>query len=575
MMRMSDPKTNNQNSDHHPDQAHDANLSVSTQSEHGTGAAHADAPQSTFPEPQKKKGRWRPSLIWLIPAVALLIALSLAVKAVLETGPKINVAFRTADGLVAGKTTVRYKQLDIGLVRQIDLSEDRSHVIAQIELRKDASNFAAKDSRFWVVRPRVGASGISGIDTLLSGAYIEVDGGNTAEKQTDFTGLEVPPVVASDVPGKVFFLKAQDLGSLDIGAPIYYRRINVGQVTAFKLSQDGKQVELQTFIQAPYDKFVTTDARFWQASGVDVTLNASGFNLNTQSLASIVAGGIAFGYPEHAATKAAAADQSSFTLWDSRTEALKEPDGQARSIVMYFDHSLRGLSAGAPIDFMGIEIGHVTSINAEFDANYTQMRMRVDAIIYPSRLANGIALDPQGDIFKHFIQRGWRAQMRTGNLLTGQNYIAFDKFPKAKAAALKMHSGTAEVPTTPTELSGLQAQVSQIADKVSKFPLVEIGDDVRKTLNNMNSTIESTDKLVKQLDTKVAPGMQATLDDVRKTMQSTESILSSDAPMQQDVRRALQQMTRAAASLQLMADYIEQHPESIIRGKKAEEDNAK
>lgn len=570
-MAMSDNKTSNQNSDH---QQSDPDHTPTDSKQAASVQDRVTA--SSLPEPEKKKGRWRPSLIWLIPAVALLIALSLAVKAVLDTGPKINVSFRTAEGLVAGKTTVRYKQVDIGLVRQIDLSEDHSHVIAQIELRKDASNFAAKDSRFWVVRPRIGASGVTGIDTLLSGAYIEVDGGKTADKQTEFNGLEVPPVVASDVPGKVFFLKAQDLGSLDIGAPIYYRRINVGQITAFKLSNDGKQVELQTFIQAPYDKFVTTDARFWQASGVDVTLNASGFNLNTQSLASIVAGGIAFGYPEHATTASAAADQSSFTLWDSRSDALKEPDGRPRSIVMYFDHSLRGLSAGAPIDFMGIEIGNVTSINAEFDANYTQMRMRVDALIYPSRLANGLALDPEGDIFKHFIQRGWRAQMRTGNLLTGQNFIAFDKFPKAKVATLKMHSnGTAEVPTTPTELSGLQAQVSQIADKVSKFPLVEIGDDVRKTLNNMNTTIASTDKLVKQLDSKVAPGMQATLDDVRKTMQSTESVLSSDAPMQQDVRRALQQMTRAAASLQLMADYIEQHPESIIRGKKAEADNAK
>ncbi|NUF64970.1 MCE family protein [Acinetobacter bereziniae] len=521
-------------------------------------------------EPEKKKARWRPALIWLVPFIALLIALSLAAKAILDTGPTIEVSFRTAEGLVAGKTTVRYKQVDIGLVRQIDLSDDRSHVIAKIELRKDASNFAAKDSRFWVVRPRVGTGGISGIDTLLSGAYIEVDGGKAEQKQETFTGLEVPPVVASDIPGKVFFLKAQDLGSLDIGAPIYYRKINVGQITAYKLANDGKSVELQTFIQSPYDKFVTTDARFWQASGVDVSLNASGFNLDTQSLASIVAGGIAFGYPENSAGSIAP-NHSYFTLLDSRKEAMKEPDGKPRPIIMYFDHSLRGLTAGAPIDFMGIEIGNVKAINVEFDPSYTQLRMRVDATIYPSRLAHGKELDPDGEIFKNFIANGWRAQMRTGNLLTGQNYIAFDKFPKAKAATLKMRvDGRAEVPTTATELSGLQAQVSQIADKLSKFPLDEIGQDVRKTFSNMNKTIESTDKLVKQLDDKVAPNLQATLNDVRKTMQSSESILSSDAPMQQDVRKALQQMTRAAASLQLMADYIEQHPESLIRGKKAE-----
>ena len=553
---MSENKTNNESSDHQDPHA-------------------VDKTQQILPEPEKNKGRWRPSLIWLIPFIALLIGLSLAVKAVLDTGPTINVAFRTAEGLVAGKTTVRFKQVDIGLVRQIDLADDHSHVIAKIELRKDASNFAAKDSRFWVVRPRIGASGVSGIDTLLSGAYIEVDGGKAEQKQDEFTGLEVPPVISSDVPGKIFFLKANNLGSLDIGSPIYYRQINVGQITAYQLAKDGKSVELQTFIQAPYDKFVTTDARFWQASGVDVSLSASGFKLDTQSLVSIIAGGIAFGYPENSHA-AVASDQSRFNLWDSRTEALKEPDGNPHRIIMYFDQSLRGLSAGAPIDFMGIEIGNIQSINAEFDANYTQIRMRAEGVIYPSRLANGKELDPDGVIFKRFIERGWRAQMRTGNLLTGQNYIAFDLFPKAKPANLIIRSnGVIEVPTTPTELKGLQAQVSQIADKLNKFPLVEIGQDVRKTLNNMNSAISSTDKLVKQLDGKVAPGLQATLDDVRKTMRSTETILSSDAPMQQDVRRALQQMTRAAASLQLMADYIEQHPESLIRGKTPEVKNAK
>ncbi|WP_086442498.1 intermembrane transport protein PqiB [Acinetobacter baumannii] len=555
-MSMSENKTTSETSDHHETDVELENM-------------------NNLPEPQEKKNRWKPLLIWIIPLIALLIALSLAVKALLSNGPTIEVSFRTAEGLVAGKTTVRYKQVDIGVVRQIDLAEDRSHIIARIDLRKDASNFAAQDSRFWVVRPRIGTSGVSGIDTLLSGSYIEVDGGKSPEKKLEFTGLEIPPVITSDVPGKEFFLKADDLGSLDIGSPIYYRRINVGQITAYKLSDDGKSVELQTFIRAPYDKFVTTDTRFWQASGIDVTLNASGFNLDTQSLASIVAGGIAFGFPENS-NATVAANKSRFNLWDSKAEALKEPDGLPRGVIMYFDHSLRGLAVGAPIDFMGIEIGSIKSINAEFYNNYKQIRMRVEAVIYPLRVENGQALNPNSDIFKDFVEHGWRAQMRTGNLLTGQNYIALDKFPKAKPATLQiLNDGRVVIPTTATELSGLQAQVSQIADKLTKFPLVEIGQDVRKTLKNMNTAIESTDKLVKQLDGKVAPGLQATLDDVRKTVRSSESILSSDAPLQQDVRKALQQMTRAAASLQLMADYIEQHPESIIRGKRPEANDEK
>lgn len=535
-----------------------------------------DMPQqpalASIPQPRTSKKRWIPSLIWIIPLIALLIGLSLVVKSVLETGPTIQVSFRTADGLIAGKTTVRYKQVNIGLVRHIELSEDRSHVIAHIELIRSASNFASKDSRFWVVRPRVGANGVTGIDTLLSGAYIEADGGRSELEQESFQGLDIPPVVASDVPGKTYFLKTSDLGSLDAGSPIYYRRINVGQVSAYKLADDGQSVQLQIFIQSPYDKFVTTDARFWQASGVDVSLSASGFKVDTQSLASIVAGGIAFGYPENSQAEVASGKQT-FKLWDSQEDALKEPDGQPHWVVMYFDQSLRGLAVDAPIDFMGIEIGNVKSINVEFGQNYQRLRMRVEAVIYPSRLAHGKELDPDGAILKSFIDRGWRAQMRTGNLLTGQNYIAFDVFPKAKPASLRaLPNGRVEIPTTPTELSGLQAQVSQIADKLTKFPLVEIGQDVRKTLANMDAAIESTDKLVKQLDGKIAPSMQATLDDARRTLKSSETILASDAPMQQDIRRALQQMTRAAASIQLMADYIEQHPESLIRGKSPQED---
>lgn len=523
-----------------------------------------------IPAPTKKRSRWKPSLIWIIPLVALIIALSLAIKAYLNTGPVIEVEFRTAEGLEAGKTTVRFRQVNIGLVRQIDLAEDHSKVIAKIELRKDASNFAAKDSRFWVVRPRVGVGGVSGIETLLSGAYIEVDGGKSEDKKLEFQGLENPPVITSDVPGKVFFLKANDLGSLDFGSPIYYRRINVGQVTAYNLSKDGQSVELQTFIRAPYDKFVTQDARFWQASGIDVSLNASGLSLNTQSLASIVSGGIAFGYPEDSYASVAA-DKSRFELFDTRAEALKKPDINPRRIVMYFDDSLRGLSEGAPIDFMGVEIGTVKSINTEFLNQYSKIRMRVDAEVYPSRIAGGQELDPQGHIFKNFVEHGWRAQMRTGNLLTGQNYIAFDVFPKASYKTLTLlPNGVVEIPTTPTDLKGLQTQITEITEKVNKFPIVEIGQDVRNTMAKLQSTITSSKKLVDQLDGQVVPNIQSTLNDVRKAVQSSETILASDAPMQQDLRRALQQVTRAAASLQLMADQIEQHPESLIRGKTSE-----
>ncbi|GAC1377194.1 MAG: MlaD family protein [Aquirhabdus sp.] len=526
-----------------------------------------------LPEPRKEQPkRWRFSLVWLIPLIALIIGLSLFAKAIIEKGPTISVSFRTADGLQAGKTTVRYKEVDIGLVRRIDLAEDRSHVVVQIELSNAARSFAMDDTKFWVVRPRVGAGGISGISTLLSGAYIGVAGGKSKKYKDEFVGLEAPPVITGEEAGKVYVLRSTDLGSLDTGSPIYYRRINVGQVSAYKLANDGKSVEVQAFIKSPYDRYVTTDTRFWHSSGVDVSLNASGFQVNTQSLASIVSGGIAFGFPEGSNADIAASN-TEFKLATNQAEALKDSDGNPVKILMYFDQSLRGLAKGAPIDFRGIELGYVKSINVEFDSTYRQLRMPVVAEVYPSRLSHGREFDPDKEVLREFIQRGLRAQVKTGNILTGQNYIAIDFYPKAKPAQMQFTNGMAVIPTTPSELSGLQAQVTQIADKLTKFPLNEIGQDVRKTLANMNTAIESTDKLVKQLDSKTAPAMQATLDDARKTMQSTQTILASDAPMQQDIRRAVQQMTRAAASLQLMSDYIEQHPESLIRGKVPTKEN--
>jgi paraquat-inducible protein B len=506
------------------------------------------------------------SLVWIIPIIALVIGLSLFVKAVLDTGPTINVTFLTADGLQAGKTTVRFKEVDIGLVKNIGLTDDRSHVVVKIELSRAARGFAVDDARFWVVRPRVGTSGISGIGTLFSGAYIGVDGGKSEVSKKSFIGLETPPAIGTDVPGKAYNLQSTDLGSLDVGSPIYYRRINVGQISGYKLADDGKSVQFKIFIKSPYDRYVTTDTRFWHASGVDVSLTASGFKVNTQSLATIVAGGIAFGFPENSNADNATIN-STFTLAQNEDDALKDSDGKPIRLLMYFDQSLRGLAKGSIIDFRGIELGTVQSINVEFDSTYRQFRMPVVALIYPSRLSQGREFDPNQKVLAEFIQRGLRAQMRTGNILTGQNYIALDFFPKAKPDVLKFDKGIAEIPTTPTELSNLQAQVTKITDKLAKFPLNEIAQDLRKTMANMNTTIDSTNKLVKQMDGKVAPAMQATLEDARKTMQSTQSVLASDAPLQQDVRRAMQQMTRSAASLQLMADYIEQHPESLIRGK--------
>lgn len=530
-------------------------------------------PHAGVPEPvRRRRSRWLPSLVWLVPIVAAVVGISLLIHTLTSRGPEITVSFRSAAGITPGKTAVRYKDVDIGIVKAVRLARDRSHVIADIDLTKDAETFAVNDTRFWVVRPRFAVTGVSGLETLLSGAYIGVDAGKSQETRTTFTGLEAPPVVTTDSSGKQFVLRASDLGSLDIGSPVYYRRVHVGQVVAYQLAPNGRDITLRVFINKPYDGLVTADTRFWHASGLDIKLDASGFKLSTQSLATVVLGGVAFQTPDNTDATQAAVENTQFLLAGDQTEAMKEPDELAPALaVLNFDQSVRGLSPGAPVDFRGVIVGQVRSIGIEYVRDTKQFRMPVVVEFYPSRM--GFRERDVGDptrarsILQGLIKRGMRAQLRTGNLLTGQLYVALDFFPKAAPANFNPDARIPELPTTAGTFDQLQAQLGDIVTKLDKVPFDQIGQDLRKTVASLNTTLNSADKLVQQLQGDVAPQVVLALQDARRTINSANGTLASDAPLQQDARRMLQELTRTAASLRALTDYLERHPEALLRGK--------
>jgi paraquat-inducible protein B len=513
-----------------------------------------------------------PSLIWLIPVVAALVGIFLVARILIDRGPEIVLTFKTAEGLEAGKTAVKYKDVQIGVVQSLRLASDRSHVRVTLQLNKDASAFTSQDTRYWVVRPRLDTSGISGLSTLLSGAYIGADAGTSEESAKEFTGLEVPPIVTRDASGKQFLLRAADIGSLDVGSPVYFRRIKVGQVAAYELNDDGRGVTLRVFVNAPYDKFVGGNSRFWQASGLDMRLNASGITLRTQSLATILLGGIAFGAPENE-TGAVASENTAFALAEDEGAAMKAPDGPAETVLMHFNQSLRGLSPGAQLDFRGVVIGEVKSIGIQFDRNEREFRMPVVATVYPDRLhprkpgETEESRVAQRQRLRFLIGKGLRAQMRTGNLLTGQNYIALDFFPNAPKVTIDVDKDTVEMPTMQNSLDELQSQVQEIVGKVNKVPFEQIGTDVRKALATLDKTLVSAEQLTRTLNNDVSPEITAAMKDARKTISSAERTLAQDSPLQQDMRQTLQELTRAAGSVRVLTDYLERHPESLLRGK--------
>ena len=534
-------------------------------------------PPNGIPPPGRKpRARWLPSLVWVIPIVAAVAGLSLLVSTLASRGPEITVTFRTAEGLTPGKTAVRYKDVDIGLVKTARLAADRSHVIATIALTKDAKNFAVADTRFWVVRPRFAISGVSGLETLLSGAYIGVDAGKSGETTHSFTGLENPPVITTDASGRQFVLRAQDLGSLDIGSPVYYRRVRVGHVVAYQLEPNGRDITLRVFVDKPYDKLVSADTRFWHASGVDLKLDANGLKLSTQSLASVMLGGVAFQAPDHSSAHAAAAENSEYLLAADQSEAMKEPDERAPALaVLNFDQSVRGLSPGAPVDFRGVTVGQVRSIGIEYQRDKKAFRMPVVVELYPSRMGlreNDVADDTRKRAIVHsLVQRGMRAQLRTGNLLTGQMYVALDFFPKVSAPVdLDLNASVPELPTTPGTFDELQAKLGDIVTKIGKVPFDQIGQDARTAMVSMNKMLVKADKLVAQVNGEVAPQVVAALQDMRRTLATANGALAPDASLQQDTRRIMQELTQTAVSLRMLTDYLERHPEALLQGKREE-----
>lgn len=495
------------------------------------------------------------SLIWIVPLVAVLIGIGLAVHAVLERGPEIEVQFASADGLEVNKTKLKYKDVAIGTVKDIALAEDRRSVKVTVQMDEQAAPLLVEDSRFWVVRPRFAAGGVSGLSTVLSGAYIALDPGKSVSTKDRFVGLELPPLVVADMPGRQFVLAADDLGSLDIGAPVYYRHIPVGRVVGYAMRPDGKSVDVRIFVDAPYDRFVTPATRFWHASGIDLSVGADGMKLEMQSLLSLAAGGVAFAGGDASAGEAPV--ESQFTLFADQTTAFRQPDSIVQKYILVFNESVRGLTVGAPVDFRGLAAGEVSSIAIDFKRGTKHVVMAVEISLYPERFARQERTRPTKlptpqairQIIDGMVAKGFRAQLRTGNLLTGQLYVALDFFPKAKTTAIKWNRQIPELPTQPGSLNSLQEQLVAVVEA-------------------FHGTLQRTDVLIAHIDQDVVPEIAPTLRDARKTLDRANAVLASDAPVQTELRDTLREVGRAATAVRNLADMLEEQPQALLTGKK-------
>ncbi len=522
-------------------------------------------------EPAIRHRRRPLSPVWLIPLAALLTGAALLWHSGLSVGPEVTISFQTASGLEAGKTTVKYKDVTVGTVTAIGLSEDSHRVQVVVRLNKSAENLARDDTRFWVVRPRIGIGGVTGIDTLLSGAYIGVDKGESSRWEAAFTGLEFPPAIINGMPGSRFVVLADDLGSLDIGSPVYFRRIQVGRVASYQLKNDGQGVSLQVFIDAPYDRFVTPDTRFWNVSGVDLSVGASGFRLRTQSVTSMMAGGMAFATPAPNGQKrpAAAAPAGEYPLFKDQETAMAPPDGPPIAFRLRFERSLHGLSVGAPVEFSSVVIGRVSSIDLDYSPTGYRFPSIVGIEVYPNRLGNVLSKLPKptteltqaaAEFARGLVEHGLRAQAVSSNLLSGQLYISLDFVPNAAKVPFDLYARPIMLPTINGGFDRLQEQVASIVGKIDKMPLESIG-------NRLNDTLGNADKTLRLVNGQTLPEANALLKQLRLTTGTAQALLAEDSPLMVNMGQGLQELVNTLRAVRNLADQLGRHPESLLQGR--------
>jgi len=515
-----------------------------------------DAPPSPIPDSKiRSRRQTRLSLVWIIPIVAAIIGAWVAVVKIMNQGPKIEIVFRSAEGLEAGKTKVHYNGVDVGQVATIRLSKDYKHVIATVEMAPDTEGFLVDDTRFWAVTPRISGATVSGLGTLISGAYITFEIGKSPKNRRSFEALDTPPVVTGDLPGRFFVLKTTDLGSVDTGTPVYFRRLKVGQVASYELDKDGRNLTVKIYVYAPYDQYVNPETRFWQASGIDVSLSATGVSVQTQSVMSMLIGGIAFETPATGQVLPPADPNTVFTLYRDRAEAYKPPPQNPQTFLLIFNQSVRGLTVGAPVDFRGILIGEVTEVHAEVDLKTKEFLIYADITVDPQRLGvrtaagqTGVSKGKNRKLVDGMVSRGLRAQLRTGNLLTGSLYVAFDFYPDAPPFKVDWSRNPVYLPTIPGQLEGVEASIASVIKKLDQVPYQEIGNDLRKTIL----------------------GLDQTLADTRHTLDNANRLLEPNSELNEEMTSTLRELRGAARELRILTDYLERHPESLIRGKPEE-----
>ena len=552
----------------------------------------SDVAEQRAAVPRARTGRSRRiSVIWIIPLVAVAIGGWLAWDTWSKEGPTIRISFDSGEGLQPGQSQLKFRDIVFGTVKSLELAPDHTHVVVTVATTHEAKPLLTDQTVFWVVKPRLFAGNVSGLETLLSGSYIGMMPGKAGGKvQHKFVGQEDPPILQENIPGHTFLLKAERLGSISVGSPVFFRDLSVGEVLGWDIADMAEYVTIRAFVRAPYDSYVHDETRFWNASGVSVKLAGAGVEVQMESLKALLLGGIAFDTPEAEIHTAATAENHVFPLFRDRDRAEAASYTRKIPLVSYFPGSVSGLARGSEVTMHGLVIGRVTDVRLAYDADKDIVVAPVRFEVEPERVVGvGVRVyKTDAESVEALLKAGLRASLQSASLITGQQVVALDFVTDAPPATLTKEGEDFVLPTTEGGgFAGLASSANDLLNKVSTIPFDQIGKSLggilksvndatqgpqlKKALTDLSAMIASAQAMMQRLDTKQLPQLTAdlekTLTSANKLVLSLDSGYGDNTKFNRDLDRLMAQTTDAVRSIRALTDLLARHPEALIKGR--------
>jgi paraquat-inducible protein B len=538
--------------------------------------------EPAMPEAQQRR-QWL-SWVWVVPLLAVAVVAGLAIRAFADRGPLITISFSDAEGIEAGDTKIRHKDVNLGTVESLYLNSEMSRVFVRARMRRSVTDHLTSNTRFWIVRPRVGVGGISGLSTLVSGSYIEMyPGSANGAEQRSFVGLDDPPALTPDVPGRSFTLRTNDLGSLTAGSPLNYRGIPVGEVEGYQLDASGKQLNVYAFVRSPYEKYVTPQTRFWNSGGIDLAVGVQGLRFRASSWQQLISGGVSFDTPDTALDATGSPAGTAFRLYDNQYDAQRDPRGATLQYRVSFPGGVGEIGPGTSVQLQGADIGQITESHLQYDDESQSIITRAIVQIDPSHIeivhrrterGPDTGADPVGALaarIEKLVAKGLRAHLVSANFLTSSKVVSLDLVPEAPPARIRQVDGMAELPSTATtDIATILASVQSVLKHVDT---ATAGPALGHAITEFDRTLTHLDQVAGEIKPQIKPIMQSlrdTAEAAQRTLQAANNVLGTSAASGADLPRLIRELTDSARSLRDLADYLGRHPESLLRGRKGD-----